>query len=173
MSSLPNASLLQLCVGTSIGQSRMCGSCANHLWPRSLCSRLLFGERKNSLSRWERELVEVTGVSWSGLSGKRLASLSAVVSSKKTGGLFGRMVQQCVSLKVIEELKMSIISGLVRESLVTALASYGVVTLMTIQFSSMGNAAELWAVVPSVFILQLLLKLVFSRGADGKLRSSA
>lgn len=67
---------------------------------------------------------------------------------------------------------MSIISGFIRESLVTALASYGVVTLMTIQFSSMGNASELWAVVPSVFILQMLLKLVFSRGADGKLRSS-
>lgn len=66
---------------------------------------------------------------------------------------------------------MKILVEFVRDSLSLALATYGMITLMTIAFSSFGPASRLWPIVPITFVIQLGLKLCFSRDKSGRLRS--
>lgn len=67
---------------------------------------------------------------------------------------------------------MRILLEFAREAMNSALAGYGLIALMTLVFPAMGSASRLWVVVPAMFIIQFLLKLIFSRDANGHLRST-
>lgn len=64
---------------------------------------------------------------------------------------------------------MRVVLGLARDSLVSALASYGFIALMAAFLPALGSIAFLWPLVPVTFALQFGLKLVFSRDPSGRL----
>jgi hypothetical protein len=68
---------------------------------------------------------------------------------------------------------MKILGEFALVSLTTALATYGLIALLTVMFPSWwGPASGLWIVVPLVFAGQFGLKILFSRDENGKLRSA-
>jgi uncharacterized membrane protein (DUF485 family) len=61
---------------------------------------------------------------------------------------------------------------LVKESIATALAAYGAVAFAAIFFPSIEVVSKNWLLLVALFAVQLVLKLVFSRDAQGHLRRS-
>lgn len=64
---------------------------------------------------------------------------------------------------------MKILLEFAKESAHTALLGYGLVALASI-FMSLGTPSQNWIFVPIVFAGQFVLKLIFSRDENGKLR---
>ena len=66
---------------------------------------------------------------------------------------------------------MNVFIEFIKDSIVTALTTYGLVALATVVFPSLGPASNLWLVAPIAFVVQFGLKLVFSRDENGHLKS--
>lgn len=67
---------------------------------------------------------------------------------------------------------MMVLFHLLKESAVTALAAYGCVAFAAIFFPWIEPVSKNWALLVVLFVVQLVLKLLFSRDTEGHLRSS-
>ena len=60
-----------------------------------------------------------------------------------------------------------------KESILTALLGYGLVTFASAFFPSLGQPAQTWIVVPIIFAGQFAVKLIFSRDKNGNLEPTS